>query len=62
MVLENITTHIERGTKPKSAAIYATSEVSLSIVASTLVLIAVFLPLTFLEGMTGVMFKQLGGP
>lgn len=60
VVLENITTHIERGTKPKSAAIYATSEVSLSIVASTLVLIAVFLPLTFLEGMTGVMFKQLG--
>lgn len=60
VVLENITTHIERGTKPKSAAVYATSEVSLSIIASTLVLIAVFLPLTFLEGMTGVMFRQLG--
>lgn len=60
VVIENITTHIERGTKPKSAAVYATSEISLSIVASTLVLIAVFLPLTFLGGMSGVMFKQLG--
>lgn len=60
VVLENITTHIERGTKPKSAAVFATSEVSLSIIATTLVLFAVFLPLTFLEGVTGIMFKQLG--
>jgi hydrophobic/amphiphilic exporter-1 (mainly G- bacteria), HAE1 family len=60
VVLENITTHIERGTKPKSAAIFATSEVSLSIIATTLVLFAVFLPLTFLEGVSGIMFKQLG--
>lgn len=60
VVIENITTHIERGTKPKSAAIFATSEISLSIIAATLVLIAVFLPLTFLEGMAGVMFEQLG--
>ncbi|MEG2071256.1 MAG: efflux RND transporter permease subunit, partial [Bacteroidales bacterium] len=60
VVLENITTHIERGSKPKSAAVFATSEVSLSIVATTLVLLAVFLPLTFLEGMAGIMFQQLG--
>ncbi len=60
VVLENITTHIERGTKPKAAAIFATSEVSLSIMASTLVIVAVFLPLTFLTGMAGVLFKQLG--
>lgn len=60
VVLENITTHIERGSKPKTAAIFATSEVSLSIVASTLVIVAVFLPLTFLTGMSGVLFKQLG--
>lgn len=60
VVLENITTHIERGSKPKAAAIFATSEVSLSIVASTLVIVAVFLPLTFLNGMAGVLFKQLG--
>ncbi|MCR4964814.1 MAG: efflux RND transporter permease subunit [Bacteroidales bacterium] len=60
VVLENITTHIERGSKPKAAAVFATSEVSLSIIASTLVIIAVFLPLTFLTGMAGVLFKQLG--
>ena len=60
VVLENITTHIERGSNPKSAAVFATSEVSLSIIASTLVIVAVFLPLTFLTGMAGVLFKQLG--
>ena len=60
VVLENITTHIERGSKPKAAAVFATSEVSLSIIASTLVIIVVFLPLTFLTGMSGVLFKQLG--
>ena len=60
VVLENVTTHIERGTKPKSAAIFATSEVSLSVIATTLVLLAVFLPLTFLQGQAGILFKQLG--
>lgn len=60
VVLENITTHIERGSKPKSAAVFATSEVSLSIIATTLVLLAVFVPLTFLSGVAGIMFKQLG--
>lgn len=60
VVLENITTHIERGSNPKSASVFATSEVSLSIVASTLVIVAVFLPLTFITGMSGVLFKQLG--
>ena len=60
VVLENITTHIERGSNPKSAAVFATSEVSLSIMASTLVIVAVFLPLTFLTGMAGILFKQLG--
>ncbi len=60
VVLENVTTHIERGTKPKAAAVFATSEVSLSVIATTLVLLAVFLPMTFLKGQAGIMFKQLG--
>lgn len=60
VVLENITTHIERGSKPKSAAVYATSEVSVSIIASTLVIFAVFIPLTMTSGMAGVLFRQLG--
>ena len=60
VVLENITTHIERGSKPKSASVFATSEVSLSLIATTLVLLAVFIPLTFLGGQAGILFKQLG--
>ncbi|MFV0471857.1 MAG: efflux RND transporter permease subunit [Paludibacteraceae bacterium] len=60
VVLENITTHIERGSSPKNAAVHGTNEVSLSVVASTLTIIAVFFPLTMISGMTGVMFAQLG--
>ncbi|GAB1415335.1 efflux RND transporter permease subunit [Paludibacter sp.] len=60
VVLENITTHIERGSRPKSAAVHATSEVSISVIASTLTLLAVFFPLTMIKGMAGVMFEQLG--
>lgn len=60
VVLENVTTHIERGSAPKQAAIHGTNEVAISVVASTLTLIAVFFPLTLVTGMTGVLFKQLG--
>ncbi|MDR0349829.1 MAG: efflux RND transporter permease subunit [Tannerella sp.] len=61
VVLENITNHIERGSRPKEAAIYATKEVSLSVIASTLTMLAVFVPLTMISGMAGVLFRQLGG-
>lgn len=60
VVLENITRHIERGTSPREAAIYATNEVWLSVIITTLVIVAVFFPLTLVGGMTGVLFKQLG--
>lgn len=60
VVLENITTHIERGSKPKEAAIYATNEVWLSVIATTLVVVAVFMPLTMLPGLSGIMFRELG--
>lgn len=60
VVLENITTHIEKGTKPKSAAVFATSEVWISIIASTFVIFAVFVPLTMISGMSGILFRQLG--
>jgi HAE1 family hydrophobic/amphiphilic exporter-1 len=60
VVLENITTHIERGSHPKQAAIHATNEVAISVVASTLTMLAVFLPLTMVTGMAGILFKQLG--
>ncbi len=60
VVLENVTTHIERGSDPKMAAVHGTNEVAVSVIASTLTLIAVFFPLTFVTGMTGVLFRQLG--
>lgn len=60
VVLENVTTHIERGSSPKQAAVHATQEVAISVVASTLTMIAVFFPLTMVTGMAGVLFKQLG--
>jgi hydrophobic/amphiphilic exporter-1 (mainly G- bacteria), HAE1 family len=60
VVLENISRHIERGTTPREAAIYATNEVWLSVIVTTMVIVAVFFPLTLVGGMTGVLFKQLG--
>lgn len=60
VVLENVTTHIERGADPKQAAVHGTNEVAISVIASTLTLIAVFFPLTLVTGMTGVLFRQLG--
>ena len=60
VVLENITKHIERGASPREAAIYATNEVWLSVIVTTAVIVAVFMPLTMVGGMTGVLFKQLG--
>lgn len=60
VVLENINIHIERGSSPREAAIYATNEVWVSVIATTLVVVAVFLPLTLVGGIAGVMFKELG--
>lgn len=60
VVLENVTTHIERGADPKQAAVHATQEVAISVVASTLTMIAVFFPLTMVTGMAGILFKELG--
>ena len=60
VVLENISTHLEKGAKPKEAAVHATQEVGISVIASTLTMLAVFMPLTIIKGMAGIMFKQLG--
>lgn len=60
VVLENITRHVERGEDPHEASIYATNEVWVSVIATTLVLVAVFVPLTMLTGMAGIMFHELG--
>lgn len=60
VVLENVSAHIDRGENPKEAAVSATGEVAISVVASTLTMLAVFLPLTMIKGMAGIMFRQLG--
>src|SRR5690606_8396084 len=60
VVLENISTYVDKGTKPREAALYGTNEVGVAVVATTLTVVAVFLPLTFLTGMTGIWFRQLG--
>ena len=60
VVLENVTNHIERGSAPKQAAVHGTNEVAISVIASTLTMLAVFLPLTLITGMAGILFRQLG--
>ena len=59
VVLENIYRLQESGENPLKAAINGTGEVTSAIIASTLTTLAVFLPLIFLRGMSGIMFKQL---
>ncbi len=59
VVFENISRHIENGVPPKQAAIFGTREMGSAITAATLTTIAVFFPLLFLEGIVGIMFRQL---
>ncbi len=59
VVIENIFRHRAMGKSPAQAALDGTRQVSLAIVASTVTTIAVFVPLVFLAGMSGVLFGQL---
>ncbi len=61
VVLENITSYVNRGTRVRESAMFAASEVTLSLIASTGTTICIFLPLVFVEGATGIIFRQLGG-
>ncbi len=58
--VENITRHIEKGKKPQHAAILGTKEIGLSVIASTLTIVAVFLPVAFMGGTIGKFFKPFG--
>jgi HAE1 family hydrophobic/amphiphilic exporter-1 len=60
VVRENIWRHIEEGAEPKKAAVEATLEVALAVVATSSVVIAVFMPIAFLNGMVGQFFRQFG--
>ena len=59
VVLENIYRLRESGRGPREAAVEGSEEVTAAIIASTLTTVVVFLPLVFMRGMSGVMFKQL---
>ncbi|MFA5362169.1 MAG: efflux RND transporter permease subunit [Candidatus Omnitrophota bacterium] len=59
VIVDNAYRHLERGQKPREAAIFGSSEVGLAVSASTLTTVVVFFPMVFLTGITGVIFKQL---
>jgi multidrug efflux pump len=60
VVLENIYTRIEKGEKPKLAAEKGTEEIFFAVIATTVALAAVFLPVIFLTGTTGRLFREFG--
>lgn len=60
VVLENIYTKIERGMPPLEAGIKGSEEIFFAIIATTVALATVFLPVIFLEGITGRLFREFG--
>ncbi|MFQ6370179.1 multidrug efflux RND transporter permease subunit [Shewanella sp. YIC-542] len=58
VVVENIFHHIERGETPLLAAYKGTREVGFAVMATTAVLVMVFLPISFMEGMVGLLFTE----
>ncbi|WP_025819381.1 multidrug efflux RND transporter permease subunit [Shewanella marina] len=58
VVVENIYHHIEKGSHPLVAAYQGTREVGFAVIATTLVLVMVFLPISFMEGMVGKLFTE----
>lgn len=60
VVLENIYSKIERGIKPMEAGHAGSREIFFAIVSTTITLTAVFLPIIFLQGLTGRLFREFG--
>lgn len=60
VILENISHHVERGARPREAAVFGSSEVGLAVSAATFTIVAVFFPLVFISGIAGILFNQLG--
>jgi HAE1 family hydrophobic/amphiphilic exporter-1 len=60
VVLENIVRRKHMGAGPRAAAMLGTQEVFFAVIATTLTLAAVFVPLSFLEGQTGRLFREFG--
>jgi CzcA family heavy metal efflux pump len=60
VALENITRHLERGGRPGTSAIFGAGEVGMAMTASTMTIVVVFVPLMFVGGISGILFKELG--
>ena len=60
VVLENIYAKIEKGMSPKEAGIKGASEIFFAVVSTTVALVAVFMPVIFLQGLTGRLFREFG--
>ncbi|MDI1354728.1 MAG: efflux RND transporter permease subunit [bacterium] len=60
VVTENIFKKIEKGMKPKEAAIEGTREIYMAVIITSLTLVAVFMPVIFLEGFVGRLFREFG--
>ncbi len=58
IVIENIYRHIEEGMKPREAASFATAEIGLAVMATTMAIVAIFLPVAFMKGIIGRFFLQ----
>ncbi|MCX5833866.1 MAG: efflux RND transporter permease subunit [Deltaproteobacteria bacterium] len=58
IVIENIYRHIEEGMKPREAAAFATAEIGLAVMATTMAIVAIFLPVAFMKGIIGRFFLQ----
>jgi len=58
--VENITRHVENGESPHNAALNATREIGLTLTATTLTAVAVFLPIAFMKGVIGQFFQPFG--
>lgn len=58
IVIENIHRHIEEGMSPREAASFATSEIGLAVMATTMAIVAIFLPVAFMKGIIGMFFLQ----
>lgn len=60
VVLENIYTKVEAGLDPKEAARKGSTEIYFAVISTTIAVVAVFLPVIFLEGLTGRLFREFG--
>lgn len=60
VLMENIYAKIERGTEPMEAGVKGSKEIFFAVIATTVALVAVFLPILFLQGLTGRLFVEFG--